>query len=358
MQPSPAGDAAVDASMNDAGVTDSGTDAGDDSLHILDIAPPPFWADGGPVTWRMLSFEELCRDGSHGRLDPQINARGTALIGCDVDGGQDGFRPDDAIVLSSGPRQRLTPQAVTQVLMADDTYWHQSENQNDKDWHVYRRHFDGGVMSKLRYRRVLDATMSGWISLEHWGDLNGEREVAGPDGGVWPVPRSSGYVLGLSEQGVGVGQSSPKFELMVWKDGKTQVSKYGAQSCWGNDINESNLIAGQRFVGGRRATLFWGNEYHEVPLTKGDASEVLGVNNLGVAVGKTEERNFPTRLLGWGFAWARGHSIILDDLVQDAGVDCLILTANDINDSNQVVGIAQCEDAGFSYYRLQLGLDP
>ncbi len=306
----------------------------------------------------MISFEELCRDGSHGRLDPQINGRGTALIGCDVDGGLDGFRPDDAVVFASGSKQRLTPQAITHVLMGDDTYWHKSENTNDKDWHVYRRQLDGGVVSKLRYRRVLDATTSGWVSLEHWGDLNGEREVLGPDGGLWSTPRSLGAIEALTEKGVGVGQDAQQLKLMVWKEGKTQINNYGASSCWGKDINESNLIAGQRFVGGRRAALFWGNEYHEVPLTKGDSSEVLGVNNLGVAVGRTEERNFPTRTLGWGFAWARGHSIILDDLVQDAGIDCLVLTANDINDSNQVVGIAQCEDAGYSYYRMRLALDP
>ncbi len=329
-------------------------DAGATVLHVLDVDPPRGWADGGPISWRLLSFEELCRGVSDGRLAVQINERGTALIGCHLDGDLAGELPEDTLVLSSGAKFHTTAANYTQFLMDDDSYWHMSEAINAGDWSIYRRRLDGGVISKLRYKKVFAASLSGWLALEHWGDMGSVDEVHGPDAGVW----TARTILSFNELGYGVGQNTQdRRDLQIWKDGQIQTATYDATGSYGNSINEANLIAGMRFVGARKAAMFWGRQFHDIALSEGDSSEATAVNNSGIAVGNSQDSQSQRRFLGWGFAWARGQSIILDEVMKDAGVDCLILTAQDINDSNQVVGLARCNDAGVSYYRLRIGVE-
>lgn len=350
-------EAAVDGSV-DASLADAAVDAGDGELHVFDVDPPPGWSDAGHVTWRLLEFAEYCGPLS-GRLHAQINNHGTMLIGC---GSSPSSSADDTLVLRDGGTRTTSGQNWTYQLLEDDTYWGR-DDQNLSSEFVIRKSFDGGVIMKLPFKKTLAATVSGWLSLEHWGTYEGNPwEVWGPDGGVWYRERPRTYVVKFNEAGVGVGATNLSDALYVFKDGEYQYSKcYASRGCGPADINETNLIVGDRADPYARATLFWGRDYHEATLSVGQRASFSAVNNAAVAVGMAYEVDFPSRAIGWGFAWSKGHTVVLEDLVRDAGYDCIIHNATDINDLNEIVGLASCGDAGvephYSYYRLKLGIE-
>ncbi|PZR18463.1 MAG: hypothetical protein DI536_00855 [Archangium gephyra] len=261
--------------------------------------------------------------------------------------------------MSDGGLIRVALEQRTYLLLDDDTYWHRAEDPSVEPY-SYRRGLDGSVVQRLEYFTVYSATQSGWISLRHWGTWDGELyEVIGPDGGVWPREGTNGYIVDFNEDGIGIGPTFPRKAIRVWRDGKEQINDYVAGACAPLDINESNVIVGERVDPAIRATVFWGKQYNEAVVPVGDRSTFWKINNSNVAVGLAQEENRATRAIGWGIAWARGRTVLLDDLMRDAGIDCIIQSATDINDSNQVVGVANCGDGGSNYYstyRMRLGV--
>lgn len=281
------------------------------------------------------------------------------LIGC---GGNDMTGADDHLVFRDGGMLRTSGLGWTYLLLADDSYW--VWNDRERPNYIVHARPDGGVITTLPFKATRAATVSGWLSLEHWGTHTGNPwEMWGPDGGVWFRERPYQYIVKFNEAGVGITSTNQNDAVVAWKKGKTQVLQcHASRGCGATDINESNLIVGERADPDSRATLFWGREYHEASVPVGHRAHFTAVNNGAVAVGNARETDFPVRATGWGFAWARGHTVVLDDLVRDAGYDCVIHTAADINDLNEVVGLATCGDAGlepiYSSYRLKLGIDP
>ncbi|PZR05097.1 MAG: hypothetical protein DI536_32900 [Archangium gephyra] len=274
-------------------------------------------------------------------------------MGCQSDAG---WIRDDVIFTTDGGMHRVALEQRTYLLLEDDSYWHHLENIEEQPY-SYRRRLDGSIIQQLEYFTVYSATQSGWISLRHWGTWPGEiYEVIGPDGGIWPREGTNGYIVDFNEDGVGIGPVFPRKAIRVWRDGKEQTNDYVASACVPLDINDLNVIVGERVDPSIRATVFWGREYAEAVVPVGGRSTFWKINNSNVAVGDAAEINDPVRI-GWGIAWARGSTVVLDEVVQDAGIDCRIHTATDINDFNQVVGVASCGDAGrnlYSTYRLRL----
>lgn len=117
----------------------------------------------------------------------------------------------------------------------------------------------------------------------------------------------------------------------------------GATSDYGNDVNDHGLVGGERSIGGvNRAALFWENNVVDLPTVHGQASEVLAVNNHGVAVGAEWDTDSPEA--SWAFVWSGGTHALLDDLLIDAGLRCAVVRASDINDSNVVAARVRCDD--------------
>ena len=101
-----------------------------------------------------------------------------------------------------------------------------------------------------------------------------------------------------------------------------------------DDINSQNLIAGALFTGGHQIAAIGSSTTFFEPLS-GSPSQALAINDSGQVVGEIDGSG--------GFVWSSSNGIngaqLLNGLLSPASQGWSILSANDINNNGQIVGL-------------------
>lgn len=308
---------AADASGPDASAADSGC--------LLECAPPD-WTDGGfaPVgVLKSLGLPTYCF------FEARISASGAVLSRFGFsDGGC-----SRAIAFADGRVLELSDSA--EQLLLDDS-WIDCPGFGE----CVRTQLDGGRVARFGMQHVIAATCSGWVAGDDIGTATDTGLVLGPDGGRWACPVSCG-VGAFNEKGFGVGQFRSNARIKLWRNGivSTLPLLPPATADWGADINDHGMIGGVRHIAGRnRAAVFWDEEVVDLPLRRGDSSQVIAVNDNNLAVGVEWDSESPG--VEHGFVWGKGQYYLLDELIPDAG--CTVVRAMDINNANQIAARVRC----------------
>jgi len=193
-----------------------------------------------------------------------------------------------------------------------------------------------------------DINNAGWSLVDGWyetGLLN-VAWLVGPDGErVMIDPLSPGrsmavYAMNEAREVVGFCAGDDPRTAILWQDGETVALPHlndVYRDSFGNDINESGLIAGRSHNGVSRQAVIWRDgAVFAVGPTDHQGSELRGVNDQGVAVGDFFEPPFGTQR---AFIWRDGEwRDIHQDLTSRFGQSGTFATK--INNRDEVVGTA------------------